>query len=105
MFEELLNRYPWDMVEDKIYSSTDRDFKAVLYSDFKSPEDFFPMFSPAADRYLEEMAILSTRSLRTLGQTLRMKICGRPWKPGLIPRCCTGRLSRENWIRNPTCRR
>lgn len=68
-----MNRYPWDMVEDKIYSSTDRDFKAVLYSDFKSPEDFFPMFSPAADRYLEEMAILSNRNtIMRFGKTIQL---------------------------------
>jgi len=64
MFEDLLNKYPWEIVKERIYNSSIEDVKSAIYKDLKHPEDFFALLSPAADTFLEELAVLSQKITR-----------------------------------------
>lgn len=64
MFEEVLNKYPWDSVKDQIYSSSEEDVISALYKDYKTPEDFYALLSPAADSLLEDIAVLAEKTTR-----------------------------------------
>ncbi len=64
MFEELLNKYSWETVKERIYSSTGEDVKNALGKESKHPEDYYALFSPSADSFLEELARLSQEITR-----------------------------------------
>jgi 2-iminoacetate synthase len=64
MFVDLLNKYPWETVKERIYNSSVEDVKSAIYKDLKHPEDFFALLSPAADTFLEELAVLSQKITR-----------------------------------------
>jgi 2-iminoacetate synthase len=64
MFEELLNKYNWDIVKERIYNSNNNDVKNALQKENKNPEDFYALFSPAADLSLEKLACLSQEITR-----------------------------------------
>ena len=64
MFENLLSKYPWETVKERIYNSTVEDVKSAIYKEYKNPEDFFALLSPAADFFLEELANISHKITR-----------------------------------------
>ena len=64
MFSDFLYQYPWDIVKERIYNSTKKDVLKLLDKDITSPDEFYPLFSPVADSYLEELAGLSYRITR-----------------------------------------
>jgi 2-iminoacetate synthase len=64
MFEKLLNKYDWEAVKERIYSSTDEDVRNSLNKEIKHPDDLYALFSPAADFHLEKIALLSKEITR-----------------------------------------
>jgi len=73
MFNELFDKYSWETVHEKIYSSTAEDLNRILHREHREPEDLIPFFSPAADEYLEEMAVLSSKISRLrFGNTIQL---------------------------------
>lgn len=58
-FKELINEYKWDDVKSSIYSKTDKDVEAALAKSRLDIEDFMALISPSAQKYLEQMAVLS----------------------------------------------
>jgi 2-iminoacetate synthase len=64
MFEKILDKYPREKVRERIYNSTENDFLSILNREHREPDDFYPMFSPAADNHLEQMAGLSQKITR-----------------------------------------
>lgn len=70
-FYEIIKNYNWNEVKSFIYTRTDVDVKKVLSKTKLSDEDFATLLSPAAEHYLENMALLSKNiTLRRFGKTI-----------------------------------
>lgn len=63
-FTERINDYDWNKIESCIYNKTAKDVEIALGKTRPSIDDFMAMVSPAAEPYLEQMAILSQRYTR-----------------------------------------
>lgn len=75
MFEEVLNRYEWAAVQQRIYSKTAADVERALSATSRDLEDFSALISPAAAPYLEEMAQLSHRlTQKRFGKVIQLYI-------------------------------
>ncbi len=56
-FYDIVNKYSWDDIAERIYSSTKEDVvRALSASGELSPEDMIPLLSPAASGMLEQIA-------------------------------------------------
>jgi len=64
MFKEIYDKYSWEEVKDKIYSSTESDFLKSVSKDHIEIEDIYPLFSPIADKHIEMMARKSCKITR-----------------------------------------
>ncbi|MBN2401052.1 MAG: 2-iminoacetate synthase ThiH [Spirochaetes bacterium] len=64
MFEDLLNKYLWKTVKERIYNSSKEEVMSAIYKENKHPDDFFALLSPAADAFLEELAVISQKITR-----------------------------------------
>ncbi len=64
MFKHIYDKHSWDEVKKRIYNSTPKDVEHILHKEYLHPDDFYSIFSPAADSYLEEMAALSHKITR-----------------------------------------
>lgn len=54
-YDEII-KYDWKAVTNRIYSSTDKDVERALASSYRTMDDFAALVSPAADKYLREIA-------------------------------------------------
>ena len=63
-YYDIILQYDWETTRRKIYASTEADVERALSHDRPSMDDFAALVSPAADKYLGEMASKSyaTRS-------------------------------------------
>lgn len=74
MFSEL-NKWPEDAVRSAIESATSADVEAVLAKGDRSVDDMLPLLSPAAEPYLEPMAVEARRLTRWhFGRTVGMYV-------------------------------
>ncbi|MDR3262515.1 MAG: 2-iminoacetate synthase ThiH [Tannerella sp.] len=74
-FNGLINEYDWDTVQSRIYAKTAREVEAALQKERRSTEDFMALLSPAAQPYLEQMAVLSRKYTRQrFGNTIQFYI-------------------------------
>ncbi|MDN3670861.1 2-iminoacetate synthase ThiH [Echinicola jeungdonensis] len=72
-FNELLEKYPAEELNQKIHQVSAEQVKAVLQKKEKSLNDFLVMISPAAAPFLEEMAIQSRElTLQRFGNNMQM---------------------------------
>lgn len=55
-FEELHRKLNFNDIKEKIYSSTENDVLKTLSKSTHSVEDLITLYSPAAEKYIEEMA-------------------------------------------------
>ncbi len=60
-FTKQIDSYDWEAITARIYSKTAQDVEAALGKQRLSVEDFMALVSPAAEPYLENMAMLSRR--------------------------------------------
>ena len=75
MFSEELKHYDWDETTDRIASKTDADVRRALGKSSCDIDDFMALLSPAAEPYLETMAVLSRKYTRErFGRTMSMFI-------------------------------
>jgi len=75
MFSEYLKGISWQQTTEKIMSSTDNDVRRALGKDVLGVEDFMALISPAAEPYLEQMAVLSRRyTEERFGKTISLFI-------------------------------
>ncbi len=75
MFSEVIEKISWEETTQKIYSMTEDDVRRALSKRVLDVEDFMALISPAAEPYLEQMAILSQRyTLERFGKTISMYI-------------------------------
>jgi 2-iminoacetate synthase len=73
-FREIFDRYNWDEVSASIYSKTESDVIVALEKNGSAtPEDFMALVSPAAEKFLEQMAQLSHQLTRKrFGNVIQM---------------------------------
>ncbi len=75
MFSEIYNNYSWERVSELIYGSTEDDVREVLAGGRFDADSIYPLFSPAADSFLEEMASLSFRiTRRRFGNAIQLYV-------------------------------
>ncbi len=73
MFEDFLNTYEWDRVQERIYSATEDEVRTSLARSAYDAGDLYCLLSPAADAFLEEMAQKSSRITRMrFGNTIQL---------------------------------
>ena len=84
MFSEELEKYSWDEITRRIYAKTETDVARALTQEHLQIDDFMALISPAADSYLEEMALRSRMfTQQRFGKTISMYI------PLYITNSCT----------------
>lgn len=84
MFSDVIRQISWDETTERIMSKTDADVRRALSKSHCDIDDFMAMISPAADKYLEQMAWLSRKYTRErFGKTVNLFI------PIYITNSCT----------------
>lgn len=84
MFSDVIRQISWDETTERIMSKTDADVRRALSKPHCDIDDFMAMISPAADKYLEQMAWLSRKYTRErFGKTVNLFI------PIYITNSCT----------------
>ena len=74
-FTELIDQYSWAEITKRIYAKTAQDVEAALANPRRDIEDFMALVSPAAQPYLEQMAVLSRKyTLERFGRTIQFYI-------------------------------
>lgn len=72
-FKEIFEQYDWDEVKASIYSKTETDVWKALHSTTRTLEDFKALISPAAEKFLEQMATQSNSlTQKRFGKTIQM---------------------------------
>ena len=75
MFSEELEKISWDETTKKIYAKTDADVRRALSKEHCNVDDFMALISPAAEPYLEQMAVLSRKyTQERFGKTMSLFI-------------------------------
>ncbi|MDR1756178.1 MAG: 2-iminoacetate synthase ThiH [Culturomica sp.] len=72
-FTEQIDEYPWEEICSRIYGKTGRDVELALGKSARlTVDDFMALVSPAAEPYLERMAMLSrTYTRQRFGKTIQ----------------------------------
>ena len=84
MFYDELKHYDWDRTTAEIAAKTAADVERALSKQHLTVDDFMALISPAAEPYLEQMALLSHRyTLERFGRTISMYI------PLYVSNACT----------------
>jgi 2-iminoacetate synthase len=74
-YKELVNQYNWEEIKSRIYSKTARDVEIALQKTSRNIDDFMALISPAAQGYLEQMAVLSQKYTRMrFGKTIQFYV-------------------------------
>ncbi len=74
-FEEVHASHNWEATTQSIYNKTTADVELALHSDKLTLEDFKALISPAAETYLERMAVKSRAiTQRRFGKTIQLYI-------------------------------
>lgn len=58
-FYDQIIKHDWETVKNRIYSSAEKDVERALAASYRTMDDFAALVSPAADKYLQEMAVQS----------------------------------------------
>jgi 2-iminoacetate synthase len=74
-FLDIFKQHDWEKVTQSIYAKTSRDVEVALSKSKRNLEDFKALISPAAEPFLEQMAVLSHQITRKrFGNTIQMFI-------------------------------
>ena len=74
-YYDIILQYDWETTRRKIDASTEADVERALSHDRPSMDDFAALVSPAADKYLNELAAKSYRiTRRRFGNTMQLYI-------------------------------
>jgi 2-iminoacetate synthase len=74
-FQEVFDQLNWEEVKTSIYAKSEQDVKNALNSNSPTLEDFKALISPAAEPFLEEMALKShLLTQQRFGKTLQLYI-------------------------------
>ncbi|MBF0286642.1 MAG: 2-iminoacetate synthase ThiH [SAR324 cluster bacterium] len=75
-FQEIFGQYTWEEISQQIYGKEGADVRFALHKKGKRDlHDFMALLSPAAESFLEEMAVLSQKiTQRRFGKVIQMYI-------------------------------
>ena len=74
-FKDVFSKLNWDDVKSSIYSKTPADVTLALSKSKRDLEDFKALISPAAEAYVEQMAVISQQlTQKRFGKTIQMYI-------------------------------
>lgn len=74
-FADIFAQYDWEEVKTSIYSKNEADVVQALSSNKRSLEDFKALISPAAEAFLEKMAVQSMQlTQKRFGKTIQMYV-------------------------------
>lgn len=74
-FKELIDNYHWDEIKSEIYDKTSKDVEIALGKSRLNTNDFMALISPAAEPYLEHMAVLSRKyTQQRFGKTIQFYV-------------------------------
>lgn len=74
-FIKQIDDYDWDTIKSNIYNKTAKDVEIALSRERPTIDDFMAMVSPAAEAYLEPMAILSQKyTKQRFGNTIQFYV-------------------------------
>lgn len=74
-FNELIDNYKWGEIKEAVYSKTEKDVELALSKKRCSTEDFMALISPAAQPYIEQMALLSRNyTQQRFGKTIQLYV-------------------------------
>ncbi|MBK5720634.1 2-iminoacetate synthase ThiH [Dysgonomonas sp. Marseille-P4677] len=74
-FIKQISDYDWETIKSFIYNKTAKDVENALGKQRPTVDDFMAMISPAAEPYLEQMAILSRKyTLQRYGNTIQFYV-------------------------------
>lgn len=72
-FTSIYNQYNWEEIKTSIYSKNEQDVIAALNSAKPTLEDFKALLSPAAEKYIEQMAAKSSAlTQKRFGKTIQL---------------------------------
>lgn len=72
-FVNIFNQYNWEDVRASIYAKSEQDVIAALNSPKPTLEDFKALISPAAEKYIEQMAVKSSAlTQKRFGKTIQL---------------------------------
>ena len=72
-FKQIFDTYNWDEVKASIYNKSEQDVIHALNSTKPSLEDFKALISPAAEKYIEQIAAKSnTLTQKRFGKTIQL---------------------------------
>lgn len=84
MFSEELEKISWNDTTEAVYAKTEADVKRALAKEQLTVDDFMALISPAAEPYLETMAVLSRQyTMQRFGKTMSLFV------PLYITNSCT----------------
>ena len=74
-FEQVIENYNWNEIEEKINTTTSSDVAIALTSEKLNENDFIALLSPAAENFLENLAQISrTKTQKRFGKTIQLYI-------------------------------
>jgi 2-iminoacetate synthase len=74
-FYQIANNSDWTAIGEQIYSRTEKDVEIALQKQHIDIEDIMALVSPVAEKYLEQMAILSRNlTQKRFGKTIQLYI-------------------------------
>ena len=74
-FVEEINNYNWEEIKQRIYAKTAKDVEFALSKNRRTVDDFMALISPAAEPYIEQMAVLSRSYTRQrFGNTIQFYV-------------------------------
>lgn len=72
-FQNLFDQYDWETVKTSIYNKTEKDVVAAINAPKCTLEDFKSLISPAAEPFLEQMALKSRQiTQKRFGKTIQL---------------------------------
>jgi len=74
-FEQIIEKYDWNEIEEKINNATVADVTVALNSEKLAENDFLALLSPASENFLEEFARTSrAKTQKRFGKTIQLYI-------------------------------
>lgn len=75
-YADLINEYNWDDIQSRIYKKTEHDVKYALNKTTRlTVDDFMALISPAAQPYIEQMALFSRKyTQQRFGKTIQFYV-------------------------------
>ena len=72
-FLDIVKEYTWETIRSRINGMNEKDVERALKKNKRSTEDFMALISPAAEKFLEEIAQMShSETVKRFGKTIQL---------------------------------